>query len=164
MFIDLKQLFDIVGERVDIDYSIDLSDYELFGAHPFVTPVYVKGKAENRAGIVTVCFDCSFTLHHTCDRCLKEFDRQYDYSFSHTLVVSTESDSDDYIAVGEETNFDLDELVITDVDLRLPTKILCKDDCKGLCSECGANLNDGDCDCKPEKGDLRLAILGTLLE
>ncbi len=164
MFIDLKQLFDIVGEAVDIDYSIDLSDYALYGSKPFITPVYVKGSARNRAGIVTVSFDCGFTLHHVCDRCLKEFDRQYNYSFSHTLVISSESDSDEYIAVGKETNFNLDELVITDIDLRLPTKILCTDDCKGLCSECGADLNNGDCGCETSAADPRLAILGTLLE
>ena len=49
-----------------------------------------------------------------------------------------------------------------DVVLNLPSKVLCKDDCKGLCPQCGKNLNDGPCDCK-EPVDPRLAGLLELL-
>ena len=49
--------------------------------------------------------------------------------------------------VCEDNVLELDELVISDLLLQLPTKILCKEDCKGLCFKCGKDLNDGDCDC-----------------
>lgn len=164
MYIDLKQLFDVISERVDIDYAIDLSDYELFNSKPFTTPIRVKGEASNKAGIVTVSYDCDFTMTLACDRCLTEFERTFDFSFKHTLVISAQSDSDEYISVGNETQLDLDELVIADIMLELPTKVLCDDDCKGLCSECGVNLNHKECTCVKSAVDPRLAILGTLLE
>lgn len=164
MYIDLKQLFDVIGETVEIDYCIDLSEYELFNTKPFITPVHVKGLASNRSGIITVSYKCVFELMQVCDRCLTEFKRSYDFSFEHTLVISANSDSDEYISVGNETQLDLDELVITDVMLNLPTKILCDENCKGLCSVCGINLNHKDCNCVKTAVDPRLAILGTLLE
>ncbi len=43
--------------------------------------------------------------------------------------------------------------------LALPVNPLCKADCKGLCAQCGANLNNGDCGCIPDEGDPRLAVL-----
>ena len=57
---------------------------------------------------------------------------------------------------------DLDALAEEDVVLNLPSKVLCKEDCKGLCPQCGKNLNDGPCDCK-EPVDPRLAGLLDLL-
>ena len=45
---------------------------------------------------------------------------------------------------------DLDELVRADLLLELPTKVLCREDCKGLCPKCGKDLNFGPCDCKKE--------------
>ena len=43
--------------------------------------------------------------------------------------------------------------------LALPVNPLCRPDCKGLCPQCGANLNDGPCQCAPEEGDPRMAVL-----
>ena len=47
--------------------------------------------------------------------------------------------------------------------IRDRTKVLCREDCLGLCQECGANLNDGDCGCAPDEIDPRLAALQQLL-
>ena len=57
-----------------------------------------------------------------------------------------------------------DEVVISDIILNYPQKYLCKDDCKGLCPECGKNLNEGDCGCNKTQVDSRLEILKQLME
>lgn len=62
----------------------------------------------------------------------------------------------------EDMHFDLDELLREDILLSLPTKVLCKSDCKGLCPMCGADLNNGPCGCK-KPVDPRLAVLQDLL-
>lgn len=149
MILNLKQLYQVVGEKKDIDYQIlpeDLTDYK---GLVFVTPVTVKGSVYNRAGIVTLDISVNFTLHHYCDRCLCEFDRCYDYAFSHILVRSLNYDNDDFI-VTEGDRLNLDELVLSDLQLQLPSKVLCKEDCKGLCSICGADLNKTTCNCKAD--------------
>ena len=84
-----------------------------FSGKPFHTPVTVKGFAENRAEIVSLNMDCSFTMRLDCDRCLNAFEREFHYCFSHTLVreLSAENDDmDDYIVVDGD-QLDLDELV-----------------------------------------------------
>ena len=59
---------------------------------------------------------------------------------------------------------EVDELVYTEVILNLPSKHLCKADCKGLCFKCGKNLNEGDCGCKSDEPDPRFAKLRELLD
>ena len=166
MFLDCKQLFDIPGETVVIDYELDLSDYELFSVKPFQTKVWIKGMAQNRAGIVSLNMNCSFLMSLCCDRCLDEFEKAFSYDFSHILVrelYSDEADENDYIVV-EEDKLDLKELALSDILLSLPTKILCKEDCLGLCPMCGTNLNHDACQCNKKQVDPRLAKLSELLK
>ena len=51
-----------------------------------------------------------------------------------------------------------------DIVMGLPTKVLCKDDCRGLCPDCGKDLNLGDCGCQKKEVDPRLAALADLLK
>lgn len=163
MSIDLKQLFENVGERREIDYALDLTGYELFGTHPFFAPVAVKGQIVNRAGVVTLTMAVTVNLRVNCDRCLEEFEREYNYSFEHVLVNELNTDSDEFILL-EQFQLDLDDLVLSDILLNLPSKLLCSEDCKGLCSKCGQNLNKGSCDCQDKFVDPRFAVLGELLK
>lgn len=146
MKIQLKELFDIVGEVKEIDYSIVLDELEEYSSYSFAAPIAVKGRVENRAGIVTLAVNSDFALNLVCDRCLKEFTREFSFDFTYTLVRSTESDDDEYV-VCENNVLELNELIISDLLLQLPTKILCRDDCKGLCFVCGQDLNEGSCKC-----------------
>ena len=72
MNVQLKELFDIIGERKTIDYSITADKLSEYGGYSFASPVVVTGEIENRAGVVTLRFKTVFTMDHTCDRCLKE--------------------------------------------------------------------------------------------
>ena len=149
MFIRLKQLYNIVGEKVSIDYTIGEERLNEVKGFSFSNPITVRGAIVNRAGIVSLKYSAEFTLHICCDRCLIEFDRDYCFDFEHILVRSLSNDNDDseeYI-VTETDELDMDELVLTDCLLSLPSKMLCKEDCKGLCPECGADLNQGECNC-----------------
>ncbi len=166
MFLECKQLFDIPGEKKEFDYSLDLSEVELFSSKPFQSPVSVRGIAENRAQIVSLKVDCSFVMNLACDRCLADLERKFEEHFSHVLVrelSSEEDDGGDYIVV-EEDSLDLDELILSDILLCLPTKFLCEEDCKGLCPSCGKNLNFDSCECQKKQVDPRLAKLSELLK
>jgi uncharacterized protein len=57
---------------------------------------------------------------------------------------------------------DLAPLIAEQVILALPTRPLCSEDCRGLCEQCGINLNREACDCFVESGDPRMAIFRTL--
>ena len=147
MILQLKQIFDIDGEVKALDYNINPDElYDTEISKSLSTPIAIKGIVENRAGIVTINYDCNFSLDLTCDRCLKEFNREYAYSFEHTLIQATNTDNDEYIVCPDNT-LDLNELAISDLLLQLPTKILCREDCRGLCYVCGQDLNEGECNC-----------------
>lgn len=60
--------------------------------------------------------------------------------------------------------FDLDEYLRQSILVNVPIKPLCEEDCKGLCPHCGANLNDGSCECPPDSEESPFAVLASLLE
>ena len=164
MKMDLKQLFDIVGEERVIDCSLDFSEESVYGQTPFRTPVRVTGRIGNRAGVVRLVFGVKSVLSLVCDRCLEPFEREYDFSFEHVLVreLNTDSADTEEFVVCEEGVLDLTELVRTDFLLELPTKVLCREDCKGLCPQCGKNLNFDSCQCKTQSIDPRWEVLSEM--
>lgn len=146
MIINLKQLFNIVGESKDINYDISADELSDIRACEFRAPVEVRGRIFNRAGVVHLNYSVEASLLIPCDRCLKEFIRVYNFAFEHIIVPSISGDNDDYI-VADGESIDLNEIAVTDLLLQLPTKNLCDEDCKGLCMVCGCDLNESECDC-----------------
>lgn len=146
MKINLKQIFNIVGESKDFGYEIALDELSGIKGCSFSSPVKVKGKVYNRAGIVTLEYSVDVSMMIICDRCLKEFVRDHHYEFDHVVVPSLSGDNDDYI-VAEGESIELNEIAVTDLLLQLPSKNLCSDNCKGLCMVCGCDLNESQCNC-----------------
>ena len=76
------------------------------------------------------------TIHCNCDRCLKD----YDYLVKATAVCH-------FYEGLENRVIDITDDIREDVVINFPDRCLCSQSCKGLCPECGQNLNDGTCDC-----------------
>lgn len=144
----LKELFEIVSSQREIDGFVTSDELILPEGYSLRGPVAIKGRVFNRAGIVTLEFGLKAPMTLVCDRCLDEFEDVFEYDFSHILVthLSNEDESEEYILC-KDNILDLDELAISDLLLQLPSKILCKEDCKGLCFVCGQNLNEATCEC-----------------
>ena len=87
MILNLKEVFLQEGSKKAFEYSFSMSDIDISGVYPFVSPIMVKGEALNRAGLVDVNFDVSFTYNRPCDRCFKDVSRELNYQFNHRLVV-----------------------------------------------------------------------------
>ena len=163
MIIELESIFNTDGMKVPFDYELSLAGIEVSGFAPVTEPVRVSGSVENKAGIVNLNAKVDLVYKAPCDRCAKDVERKFTYPVEHTLVVALESgDNDNFLEV-PNMRLNLDELVEEDVNLALPSKYLCNEDCKGLCSTCGKNLNEGQCDCKAPV-DPRMEVLLKLLE
>jgi len=145
MKFDLKQVFNIVGDSKNLDHQITADQLSDIRGLDLATPISIKGRVYNRAGVVYLEYTASFTLDHTCDRCLKDFQREYQLSFDHIVVPSLSGDNDDYIVADGEC-IEMNDIAVTDILLQLPVKILCKEDCKGLCMVCGCDLNQCTCE------------------
>ncbi len=163
MILDLEKIF--TGEEKDIsfNYLLDLSSTAVGGSFPFVSPVKIVGTVTGKEGFADIMFRTAFQFSIPCDRCAVQIDRSLLYSFSHTLVPSLENEDDDRFIEVRDSKLDLDVLVREDILLELPTKFLCRSDCKGICPTCGKNLNEGPCGCKNEQGDERFEILKNLI-
>jgi uncharacterized protein len=112
-------------------------------------------------------------LELPCSRCLEPFRMPVDSSFDLRFLPATEMAADEEKEVQEddlETSYyrddqiDLNELLREQFYLALPMKPLCREDCKGLCAQCGTNLNTGTCACSTEWEDPRLAPLKGLIK
>lgn len=106
------------------------------------------------------------TFMTACDRCLRDVGYTFDLSFDNVVV------SPDYTGGGEDGelssglmegyHLNVDELINNELLLEWPMKILCREDCKGICKVCGKNLNDGDCGCDDFVPDPRMAAIKDL--
>lgn len=164
MLLQLKDVFINEGSSQEVSYEMNMSDVDFDGLYPFVSPVKVISRVENRADLVSLKAEVKFTFSHPCDRCLDDIVKEYDYKFEHILVVALDDDrNDDFIAV-PEYEIDLDELLKADILLELPRKYLCSENCKGICPKCGKNLNEGLCSCDTRHIDPRLEVLKGLID
>lgn len=163
MIIELESVFNTDGLKVPFDYELSLGGIEVSGLNPITEPVKVTGSVENKAGIVNLKASADFSYEAPCDRCAENVISHFSFPIEHTLVVALESgDNDDFLEV-PNMRLNLDELVEEDVNLALPTKYLCNENCQGLCPTCGKNLNKAQCDCKAPI-DPRMEVLLQLLD
>ncbi len=164
MLLSLKDIFVNDGMKTHESYSISMADIDIDGIYPFTSSVSIDATVENRTGLVTLDIDVEYDYLRPCDRCYTDVKKHMSCSFSHRLTESLQGDyNDEYIEI-TDYKLDLDELVISDILLSLPSKYLCKGDCQGLCQKCGHNLNLGDCSCQKHEIDPRLEALKELLE
>lgn len=106
------------------------------------------------------------TVGIPCDRCLEEVAVEIPYHIEKKLDMKlteeeriNELDESSYLT---GMDLDVDRLVYLEVLMGWPLKILCKEDCKGICSRCGKNLNEGPCDCAEEPKDPRMAAISDI--
>lgn len=164
MLLQLQALFMGEKERLPINCTLDLSGVEWNGEHPFQSPVQVTGAVEQSADVVTLRADVHYRYDGTCDRCTGDVHRDCVMKMEHILVVSLNHEDNDSFVLIENYQLPLDELVEEDIILDQPSKILCREDCRGLCPQCGKDLNQGLCGCRHETVDPRLAVLKQLLD
>lgn len=147
MVIDLRRLFEDPGERQELDGEISRERLDEITGYEFVPPVTLKGVLESRAGIVTLKYNIQARLNAQCGRCLGRFIKDFSFDFEHIIVRELfGEDTGDYV-VAEGDRVDMDELGVSDLLPEMPVKLLCREDCRGLCPKCGADLNKSDCGC-----------------
>lgn len=164
MKLNLERLAREPGGVVSFDFMLDLTQVEWNGQRPFAHDIHVKGKVRNMAGAMLLHAKLDTVLALICDRCAQPFEREKTVEYE-TLVARelANEESDDIVLLDKDGELDLDELMQEVFLLGMDTKNLCSEDCKGLCSGCGADLNHEPCRCKKEI-DPRLAKLAQLLE
>ena len=133
----------------------------------------VRVTAELRKGSVQTDLTGTITADVTleCTRCLAATERRLEFPFAaafvapeyYTAAREAELNAADLdVSIVEDNRIDLGELVREQILLNLPEQVFCREDCRGLCAKCGANLNETDCRCAEEEIDPRWAGLKNL--
>lgn len=161
------------GENTDAQRIGDNEENE--GIYPIVfddvvvlEPVAVNGSVINRAGYITLTAEASMSYRTHCARCLAEVEDTVRFLCEKTvadekgLLRLENTENDDYVQI-KGGKLDLDVPICDEILLGFPMRILCSDDCKGLCAGCGADLNREACRCTKKEVDPRLAKLAALL-
>lgn len=135
--------------------ELDLSQYEF----SLTQPPRVTGRVTNIAQEMRVQGSLQATLTAECDRCLEAVTlpiaNDFDLYYMPVTAQADKSGETELLARDLDFSFyqneriELDELVLEQLELSLPIRILCQEDCKGLCAQCGTNLNVESCNCPP---------------
>lgn len=153
MKLDVNQYFQGVDEQKEYDFSLDLSYIDIDGNFSFKSPVKINAIINSRIRIVTLKLKIDAEVNLICDRCLGEYVQNHSFTYDATLVKDAnaagfdEETNDEYLHVVDD-EIDIGEIATDIVLLGLPTKMICSEDCKGLCFICGHNLNESDCKCE----------------
>ncbi len=143
--------FPFAFDKIIFDGDLDLSIFEGI-ANVGKTP---------QGLILQADFSAETTLN--CVRCLTDFEHELDWSFTELYALDKRSETESGLILPEDAHLDIAELLREYALLEIPINPLCKPDCKGLCPECGQNLNEKDCGHRPEQSDSPFAKLKDLL-
>ena len=154
--LDLKKLLDGSVPFVEFSVKTDELDYIEDVVSGFAN---ASGKITNHSGLVLLKGEIKPELIVSCARCGREF--------PYTEAIALEAKITDKLANEDEDEFvlltdfalDIDELVRSTLILEMPSRFLCREDCKGLCPKCGCNLNEGGCNCELKERDPRWDVL-----
>jgi uncharacterized protein len=173
MFLKLRSL---QGDHEHFDQQYQPSLFEGVGGDAFrvVSPVMLSFDVDRQEpGRYRVRGHVNGELQLTCGRCLEPFTMPVAGTFDLRYVPRSENVGEGEREVGEDDlttafydddQIDLSELISEQFHLALPMKPLCAEDCKGLCPQCGTNLNTGTCNCTDTWEDPRLAPLKALTQ
>lgn len=108
-------------------------------------------------------------ISSACCRCLKEVNYRFSFTIEEIFLSSIDINTGlpvkakvDTFIIDEHHDLDLNDALYQNASLSLPMKMLCKEDCAGICPVCGKNLNENKCNCKTEKYDQRWSALERL--
>ena len=162
------------GQRQDVQRTFDPSVFDPQDDEYRVSaPVELSMRVEKAGGdAFRVTGRAVTTLELACSRCVEPFEIPVDAEFDLRYIPHRQNigegereivEEDLATAYYREGLLDIVELLREQFQLALPMKPLCSDECRGLCPECGANLNRVACECEPRWEDPRLAPLKGLL-
>lgn len=164
MWLNLKDIIEIPGGEVSFECELDTQALFFPALVRFIDAPRASGRVVNTAGVLTLLGELKAKALCRCDRCGSEFELEKTLSLNVPLSADMDGEIDDAeVFPLDGDGIDLNEVLAAVFILSIDSKLLCSDDCKGLCPACGKNLNDGPCACtKPV--DPRLAVLGQLLD
>ncbi len=148
-----------MSKQVEIEllsFDSKLGQFPVVKKAPFVMQFTNE---ENRRLLIQG--ETEVTIAIPCDRCLEEVEWNFPIVIEKEidLTKSSEETAMDELSYMTGTSLDVDQLIFGEILVSWPMKVLCREDCKGICKRCGANLNLAECQCQKTELDPRMAAI-----
>ena len=165
MLLDLSKLLLQDGKSLTAQADLEMKELRFqMGRFPLVRKTPLELTVVNTGNrMLSIQGKGEITLSIPCARCLEPVEYPYSLDFEREVDMKlTEEERERQL---EETNFiegeqlNPDVLARNELLIHWPMRVLCKEDCKGICSCCGANRNHTPCDCDRDQGDPRMAAI-----
>ncbi|MCI8327850.1 MAG: DUF177 domain-containing protein [Lachnospiraceae bacterium] len=165
MKVDLTDLVASENREIERKVPIDLTSFHSkLGNFPIIKKDEVELRIQNEENKrLLIHGNMELTIAVPCDRCLE------DVPVAFHLDIDKEIPLQESLETGEEEmegrdymlgfHLDLDRIIYDEVLVNWPMKVLCEEDCAGICRKCGKNLNHGACSCEKTELDPRMAVI-----
>ncbi|MBQ2942198.1 MAG: DUF177 domain-containing protein [Clostridia bacterium] len=155
MIADISSIKNSEG-KITVNETVEFGTVTFGGGAYEFKEVSVVGSIINIGGSLELKATATGEYITPCARCLKPVMSSFDADIYEDL---TGEDANDELIAKDGNEWDLTELILSDILLELPMTVLCSEDCKGFCPTCGKNLNSESCTCESEEWDPRFDIL-----
>lgn len=165
MTIDVSGILKEFGGKIEVNGEVRISEVEFKGERYILEePLKVNGTISNNGKALVLTADVEAQMRTQCARCLDDIVVDAGFSVEESFVQSeSKVPEDDDIIVFDGYTIELDDVIEDNLIMNIEGRYLCDEDCKGLCPQCGANLNNGECGCDKEFIDPRWAGLADLM-
>lgn len=165
MLIHLTEIFSSDTSEAKLSKSISVDHVTIDRVNfPFLEPILVEVSLK-KISLTEILAEGKIktSIEIPCGRCTVSVPYVLEADFSKAIMLENDADEEHEIyVVGNHLN--LEELVLNEIYLNFPMKVLCQEDCKGICNQCGADLNVESCQCEDDNIDPRLAVLKDLMD
>ena len=170
MLINLSDVLSDQHKTVEETVRLEMEEIRLqSGTYPIISNEPVHVKVEHiRGKELLITAETRLSVMIPCDRCLEDVKREFELNcVKHVDVGLSDAELTEEL---DESNFidgyhlDVDKLLSNEILSGWPEKVLCKEDCKGLCPVCGQNLNTKSCDCEDTGLDPRMSVVRDLFK
>lgn len=170
MLINLSELFSRDGKEKTYTLDIEMNEFEApDGVYEIVSKEPVELRIRN-LGDRKLFMEgkARLSLSIPCGRCLEPVICPFKLDIDQELDMN-QTEEDRVEGLDEQPyisgyNLDVDQLLSNELLLNLPMKVLCSEDCQGICNRCGANLNHGSCSCDQSSPDPRMSVIQDLFQ
>lgn len=170
MLINLSDVLSDQHKTVEETVRLEMEEIRLqSGTYPIISKEPVHVTVEHiRGKELLITAETRLSVMIPCDRCLEDVKREFELNcVKHVDVGLSDAELTEEL---DESNFidgyhlDVDKLLFHEILSSWPTKVLCREDCKGLCNVCGQNLNTGSCNCEDTGLDPRMSVVRDLFK
>ena len=166
MVVDVAPLLRGEVKKINIDYMLSPEQIDSVS----FDDAHVVGVLTDNSGYMRLKLQATLSYHGECARCLAPIDGVFSLDFERTVTTEGMIDEerleeleDEYVVLdGHELS--IDDTLCEELVLSFPLRLLCREDCQGLCPKCGKPRSEGACGCPTREIDPRLAVLASFID